>query len=135
MSDPFVLTRILNHAEMIFNQDPQLDRNKSTRYFVTDASSKWRLSQSHACFICQRHQYATVFYERGVLSQNKDLTEITDPELMSQLIYEYKKNQLEYGTQTPLICGTLVNRAPGQGIFDRKLKMLRTPCFCLLSVC
>ena len=66
--------------------------------------------------------------------QNKGLTEILDGEILEFLKYEYKKNYTIYRTDTPLICGTLVNRNRYQNIFDRKLKMLRTPIFSMLSI-
>ena len=54
---------------------------------------------------------------------------------MEHLTYDYKKNYLEFRSDTPLICGSLVNRKVNQKPFDRKLKMLRASLFSLLSIC
>lgn len=69
-----------------------------------------------------------------MIAQNKDLTEIFDLEILDFLKYEFKKNYTIYKNDTPLICGTLINRNRYQNIFDRKLKMLRTPLFSMLSI-
>lgn len=76
-----------------------------------------------------------LFYERGILSQNKDLIEIKDKKILNELAYQYKKDYLTYRTSTPLISGTVVTSKNNQGIFERKLKMLRAPIFSLLAVC
>ena len=75
-----------------------------------------------------------IFYQRGVLARNQDLTEIFDKNILEFLKYEYKKNFTIYKSDTPLICGTLVNKNNFQNIFDRKLKMLRTPIFSMLAI-
>ncbi len=62
------------------------------------------------------------------------MTEIFDKDILQFLKYEYKKNFTIYKSDTPLICGTLVNKNSFQNLFDRKLKMLRTPIFSMLSI-
>lgn len=73
-------------------------------------------------------------YQRGLLAQNRDLVEIRDKEILDELDYQFKKDFLKHRTTTPIICGSFVKRSPGQGLFDRKLKMLRTSLYCLLAV-
>jgi len=75
-----------------------------------------------------------IFYQRGIFAGNQDLTEIFDKDILEFLKYEHKKNFTIYKSDTPLICGTLVNNNSSQNIFDRKLKMLRTPIFSMLSI-
>jgi len=62
------------------------------------------------------------------------LTEIFDKDILEFLKYEYKKNFTIYKSDTPLICGTLENKNRFLNIFDRKIKMLRTPIFSMLSI-
>lgn len=51
------------------------------------------------------------------------------------LKYDYSRNKIELRNSTPYIFGTVVNKLPLQNHFERRLKMLRTPIFGLLSVC
>lgn len=132
--DQFVLTRVLNRPELIFNQKPQTDHDEGSRFFKADAASRWEMSLNTECFSCDKHIYVQVHYQRGLFASNADLVEITDKELIEELHYQYKKEFLKYRTTTPLICGSLVKRLPGQGLFERKLKMLRTTLYCLLAV-
>lgn len=133
--DYFVVTRVLNHPELTFNQRPQHDKDTNIRFFEKDAMQFWQMSARNECYICQRHMYTQIFYQRGILAQNKGLTEVTDPAIVEELTYQYKKDYLSYRTNTPLICGTVVKREHGHGVFDRKLKMLRASVYSLLSVC
>lgn len=133
--DQFTLTRILNHAELIFNQNPQHDADEAHRFFQKDSQSHWRLSRAEECLVCDRHAFTTIFYERGTLAANVGLTEIDDPEVLKLLKYDYSRNKIELRNTTPYIFGTLVTKAHNQKQFERRLKMLRTPIFGLLSVC
>lgn len=53
-----------------------------------------------------------IFYERGTLAANIDLTEIDDPEILKQLKYDYKRNKIGLRNMTPYIFGSLVNKQP-----------------------
>ena len=85
--DNFVLTRVLNHPELIFNQRPQLDKENERVFFAVDAQRPWNLSLRNECLVCQRYMYTQIFYERGVLAQNHDLIEIHDKKLLDKLRY------------------------------------------------
>lgn len=82
-----MVTRVLNHPELIFNSRPQQDHDRGVRFFQRDAQEKWALSLGCECLVCQRYQYSQIFYERGVMSKNQDLVEITDPEVLQELKY------------------------------------------------
>ena len=62
-------------------------------------------------------------------ADNSDLEEITDPAIIGQV-----SANLNFGADpddyAPVICGSIIN-----GGFKRKLKMLRSDLFSLLSVC
>lgn len=133
--DNFTLTRILNHPELVFNQNPQHDNDRQRRWFKTDAQHTWTLSRTHECLICDRYAYTMIFYERGTLAANVGLTEIEDPEILKMIKYDYAKNYVDIRSSTPIICGTVISKQFGQPQFQRKLKMLRTPIFSLLSLC
>jgi len=85
--------------------------------------------------VCDRHAFTTIFYQRGILAANVGLTEINDPEMLRLLKYDYSKNKIELRNTAPYIFGTVVSKASNQRQFERRLKMLRTPIFGLLSVC
>lgn len=96
---------------------------------------QWTLSYQCECFICNKYQYTQIYYQRGILANNKDFQEVRDPEILKELEYQFKKDYLQYRTLTPIIMGSVVNRRLGQGVFERKLKMLRTPFYALLLSC
>jgi len=75
-----VLTRRLNHPELIFNQRVSIDDTKD-RFFKVDANQYWTLSRQDECYICDKHHYAVIFYERSENS-NKGLIEIKDTEFL-----------------------------------------------------
>lgn len=125
----------MNRPELIFNQDQNLDDNLRTRYFVKDAMTEWKVSLRDECFCCDRHTYTMIFFERGLLAQNRDLTEITDEAVLKELRYEFNKDFLKTRTMTPQISGTVVRKDSSYATFQRKLKMLRVPLFALLAVC
>ena len=66
--DQFVLTRKVNHPELIWNQDPQNDHSSKKRYFEVDAAENWQLSMKNECFMCDGHKYTAIFFKRGILS-------------------------------------------------------------------
>ena len=70
-----------------------------------------------------------------MLARNKGLLEIKDKKIIDELRYQYGKDYLLNRTDTPLIMGSVVRKFDRQRIFDRKLKMLRTPLYCMLAVC
>ena len=76
-----------------------------------------------------------IYYERGLFSSNHDLTEIHDEAILKELEYDFNKNYTIYRTETPLICGGIINKQPWQNYYERKLKMLRVNLFSLLSIC
>lgn len=88
-SDAFVMSRILNHPELIFMNNPQFLNGKQDQFFDKDEMSRWQLSKQNECFMCDRHKYVNIFYERGILSGNKGLTEIYDEEILGQLKANY----------------------------------------------
>lgn len=92
------------------------------------------LSRKNQCLVCDCHQYTQIFYERGILACNRELAEVRDPEVLDELRFQYENSGNANKTLTPLICGTLINHKPGQAVFERKLKMLRTSLYSLLSV-
>jgi hypothetical protein len=51
-----------------------------------------------------------IFYERGSMAKNNDFVEIKEKTILEHLTYDYKKNYLEFRSDTPLISGSLVNR-------------------------
>ena len=52
-----------------------------------------------------------VFYNRTVLTNNEDLIEIKDKEFLTQLKADFNNNYKHFGSQTPIICGSIVNKA------------------------
>ena len=60
--DRFVVTRIVNHPELVFNQSTLNDNSKDKRYFDRNHALKWCLSRGNECFMCQRYQYTIIFY-------------------------------------------------------------------------
>lgn len=130
--DQFVLSRQVNVAEMVFNQQPYLDK-----YFEMDASEKWRLQDtacgiSGGCPICNKHKYTVIFYEQDLedpWSQNEGLIEIKDRKLVDQ-IKEDLNISFRYDYEiAPVVVGTVVN-----GGFKRKLRMMRADYFAMLSI-
>lgn len=55
VADCFVLTRVLNHPELMFNQRPHLDKDLANRFFKVDAEGQWRLLSNTECYICNRY--------------------------------------------------------------------------------
>jgi hypothetical protein len=51
-----------------------------------------------------------IYYERGLFSSNHDLTEIHDEAILKELEYDFNKNYTIYRTETPLICGGIINK-------------------------
>ena len=94
---------------------------------------QWTLSKSTECILCDKFKYTIIFYDRDSKS-NPGLTEITDPNFLSEIKGDYIKNYKTYGTQTPIICGTVVKKPFGQSNFSRKLKMIRAPIFTVLCL-
>ena len=83
-----MLTRRLNHPELIFNQRISLDKTNK-RFFKVDANEAWALSPKDECYICEKHHYSVIFYERSKTS-NKGLFQINDPVFLDQLKREYE---------------------------------------------
>jgi len=64
-----VLTRKLNHPELIFIQRMSKDSTKD-RFFKQDANECWILSSQNDCYMCEKHHYTCIFYERGNTKSN-----------------------------------------------------------------
>ena len=131
--DEFVLSRIVNRPELIFNQKPYLDQ-----YFEMDASENWRLMDmacgiGGGCPVCNKHKYTLIFYEQDMAdpwSVNEDLIEMKDEGLVQQIKEDLNISfRYEKGI-APIIVGSVVT-----GGFKRKLKMVRADYFSLLSIC
>ena len=75
-----------------------------------------------------------IFYDRSFISLNEDFIEITNKEFLAKLKTDFYGSYSKYYSMTPLICGTINNKAIGQNQFDRKLKMLKAPLFALLQM-
>ena len=68
-----------------------------------------------------------IFVEK--YSKNDDLEEIKDPKIISQVVQNLNLND-KSDDYAPIICGTVIN-----GGFDRKLQMLRSDYYTMMSVC
>ena len=110
--DRFVLTRKLNHPELLFNQNTKYDQGKNAKYrfFKPDAQKDWKLSAQNECYLCNKHQYTLIFYDKNCLYRNKGLTEIKDKVLLKQIKDDFNKNYKHFGSMTPIICGSVVNK-------------------------
>ena len=138
-SDHFVLTRKVNHPELIFNQDPNKDRYAATRFFEIDSAECWVLSQTNECYVCDRHTYGLIFFEKGVLADNADMQEVKDEALLKKLKSEYKADRRNRGIWAPQIRGSVVNGNqhvyPYQRLkFGRPLRMVRAEVFATLAI-
>jgi len=132
--DIFILSRKLNHPELLFNQIPVRDSTKH-RFFKVDAGQSWTLSSKDECYICEKHHYTVLFYERSK-NCNKGLIEIKDSILLGELKKEFQNNIGLYKNHTPLVCGTVVNKNQHcRQKYSRKLKMIPAPIYCLLQIC
>ena len=52
-----------------------------------------------------------IFYDRTLFSHNNGLVEIKDKEFINIMKKEHNLNYGIYKTMTPIICGTIVNKA------------------------
>ena len=86
--DNFVLTRRLNHPELIYNQRLSRDSTKD-RFFKVDANQAWALSHKDECYMCEKHHYTCIFYERGTKTLNNGLIEIKDLVFLDLLRKDY----------------------------------------------
>ena len=105
--DNLVLTRKLNHPELIYNQRVSEDVSLGN-LFKVDANECWTLSPTDECFVCEKHLYTMIFYDRH--KKNSGLVEIKDMALLDLLKREYFRNIKLYRNYTPLICGTVVKK-------------------------
>ena len=119
---------------LIFNQRIASDYKPSLKFFDVDTSQTWQLSKNNECYVCEKHSYTMIYYQRGILSQNSGLVEIKNKEFLAKLKKEFNGSYSKFTSTTPLICGTIVNHGIGQPIFDRKLKMIKAPFFGLLAM-
>lgn len=61
--DQFILSRLVNNPELIFNQQPYRDK-----YYEMDAAERWRLMDTSCgitggCPVCNKHKYTMIFYD------------------------------------------------------------------------
>ena len=120
-SDVFILTRKINHAELVFNQAPT-----KNCHFEVDASQKWKLRKE--CYVCSKHAYVAVFYSQGDLEANTDLHEIKDQDVVASVQAALGLSIKDGLVNAPFIVGF------GSSGFSRKARMLRADLFALLSV-
>ena len=52
-----------------------------------------------------------IFYNRSILNKNEDLTEIKDIDFLKELKTDFESNFQHYGSNTPIISGTIVNKS------------------------
>lgn len=58
--DQFLVQRLFNFPELVFNQS-----NDQDDYFNVNESSQWEIQmKNQACTICEKHKYTLIFYER-----------------------------------------------------------------------
>ena len=125
LADVVVLTRKVNHPELVFNNFRYVDA-----YWALDSGGQWQLSYKNCptneCYICEKHKYVMVFLDKR--GHNDELQEITDIKVINEVKANLNlENEEDLGT--PIICGSLLG-----GGFKRKLKMMRADLFSLLSV-
>jgi hypothetical protein len=78
--DQFVLSRVINNPELIWNQDPQFDSIYKKRFFEVDASKRWKLSLKNECYMCDGHKYTVIAFKQGIYTKANDesLSEVLD---------------------------------------------------------
>lgn len=111
--DLLVMTRVVTKPELVFNQNYTYDHVEAERYFKKAASSQWTLSVRDECYMCQRHRYTLIFYERSCLGKNAYLTEITDDDTIKTLKIQFDKDFLKHRSFAPIIMGTVVRKHSG----------------------
>jgi len=52
-----------------------------------------------------------IFYDRAIFSHNSGLVEIKDKEFVNKLKLDHNYNYGTYKSMTPIICGTIINKA------------------------
>lgn len=120
-SDQFILTRKINHAELVFNQAPT-----KNCHFEVDASQKWKLRKE--CYVCSKHHYVAIWYNQGAGDQNTDLHEIKDAGVVASVQAALGLSIKDGLVNAPFLVGF------GSAGFSRKARMLRGDLFALLSV-
>mmetsp|Transcript_38821 Transcript_38821/g.59019 ORF Transcript_38821/g.59019 Transcript_38821/m.59019 type:complete len:112 (-) Transcript_38821:488-823(-) len=109
-------------------------------YFDMDHEETWELLEKDECFVCDRHRYTMIFYERrpegnqNVIdpNHNPDLTEVvnfTNYDQIREIRECLTSQELVENDSTPIIWGTV-----NKGGFARKLKMMRADMFSLLCI-
>lgn len=120
--DNFIVCRKPNYPELIFNQKKQIDK-----YFIKDSCQNWAFSEK--CYVCERHTYVAIFYEQSTCAENEGLIEIKNQDVIQEINDNLNLNLKDNFMVAPFIIGSVVS-----GGFDRKLRMLRSDLFTLLSV-
>lgn len=122
--DHFVMTRFVNHPELIFNQNPAVDS-----FFDLQASRGWKLSNRNECFDCQKFKYVAICFDQNLSNRdaNHDLKEINNNAKVCQIREWLNLPVIDPDRSTPIICGSFIN-----GGFTRKLKMLRIDYYSLM---
>jgi len=101
---PLVITRILGHPELIFNQGD----SKNT-HFKVNAQARWTRMQNSECWICDQWKYCVVFFSRKNWKQHYSL--ITDEERTQKMQELYDLDQedllLVQNKDYPLVLGSI----------------------------
>ena len=103
-----------------------------------DAGSFWKLSQKNECYICDKHQFVHIYFEKGILAKNKDLLEIKDKDFLKALKKDIQTTE-DKNCKDPIIRGSIVNGPQNYPpfsrlSFDRNLRMVRADVFAALCI-
>lgn len=120
--DEMILNRKINHPELLFNQFSEKDL-----YFEEDSSEQWQLSNN--CFICEKHRYTLIFYDKN--SYNSELNLVTDQAKLRTMKECMRFSYAEKEDTTPVITGSVINNCVP---FSKKLKMMRADLFALACI-
>jgi len=86
---------------------------------------QWELSTKGECYICHKHKYVCIFFDRRFPT---NVTKVTDKTLKEKLKSNLNLTRLDVKTEMPIILGTVTPD------FSRKLKMMNANLFSLLSL-
>ena len=118
--DTFVLTRKLTFPELCFNQNMYKDK-----YFDALSPKQWELSDKGECFICHKHKYVCIFYDR---KNTNNLIPLNRTSAKNDLKQNLNLTSIDQKTQMPIIIGTVTPH------FSRKLKLMNANIFAMLSL-
>lgn len=119
--DHFILTRKVNHPELLFNQSPHRDG------YFEDQVLEWELSNE--CFVCEKHRYTLIFYQKN--DPNEGIKEITKTSEVQAIKESLRLGFADQHDTSPIITGSVINNSAP---FSRKLKMMRADLFTLMCI-